>query len=601
MLNKPPPTATLGERSFFNRVKHVFGENNSVMNNGVIGYFEPDVGGLRPDFLLLSPNFGVVVVEIKDYYSANLTTITKSGNWKKLEDDKTTLIENPFDQIYQYWRAIKDRVNYSHFPDGIDIPITRIVVFSQISGEGDLAEKIQGIAPSKIQLCFKETLSKNENFKEFLTDILPTDFKLQKECFQVLRANLIPTCRLPTLKQADLQKHFTIEDKITLLDIEQEKLARKIGEGHRLIFGVAGSGKTVLLIARARHLALKHPDWKILVLCYNRLLRDLFFHFLNPQDYDADITISTFHAWVRHYILSANNGFSRIYREVEQKAEKEGKFNELFHDVVPKIFLEMLDTSGQDKVLYDAILIDEAQDFESDWFNGVIKVLNPRTNSLLITYDGLQGIYTRKRFTWSSIGIQARGRVKKFEKSYRVPIEIGILAHKSLPKTLRDLLDKYDEYISTKEYVGDHGIVEIILSNSRDEEYKRLANKIHRLLKQSQEILVLFKYNMAKIQYDHPFFKQLKRLNIEWKELENHNYEVPELLIGTIHGTKGLECDTIIIPEVNNYKTNRDRQLLYVAITRSRKKLILSAHKSTLLIKNFESSQILDSNPTDGA
>ncbi|MFX0188527.1 MAG: NERD domain-containing protein, partial [Candidatus Hodarchaeota archaeon] len=112
MLNKPPPTATAGERSFFNRVKQFISDENRG-----IGYFEPDIGGLHPDFLLLSPDFGVIVAEIKDYAPNNLITITKSGNWEKLDADNTISIDNPFDQIYQYWRAIKDRVNYSHFPD----------------------------------------------------------------------------------------------------------------------------------------------------------------------------------------------------------------------------------------------------------------------------------------------------------------------------------------------------------------------------------------------------------------------------------------------------------------------------------------------------
>lgn len=212
-----------------------------------------------------------------------------------------------------------DRVNYSHFPEDVHVPIVRIVAFNQVSGDDEVAEKIREIAPDKIQLCFKETVNRDKNFKEFLSDILPADFNLSKEYFQVLRANLIPTCRLPTLKQANLDEYYTIETKVALLDLEQEKLARKMGEGHRLIFGVAGSGKTVLLVARARYLAIKHPNWKILFLCYNRLLRDLIFHLLNPQDYDADITINTFHSWVRNYVLSANNEFSRIYKEAEQK------------------------------------------------------------------------------------------------------------------------------------------------------------------------------------------------------------------------------------------------------------------------------------------
>jgi superfamily I DNA and RNA helicase len=595
MLNKPPPNATSGEKSFFTRIEHVFAEDNNF-----IGYCEPDVGDLRPDFLLLSPSFGVVVVEIKDYSPDNLLNITKSGNWEKLEGDKAVSIENPFDQIYQYWRVIKDRVNYCHFSAEVQIPIIQIVGFNQISRDSEIAEEINKLTSFKVHCCFREILNKNEAFKEFLSDILPNDIKLKKEHFQLLRANLIPTCRLPTPKQADLLKFFTVEDRVKLLDFEQEKLARKLGDGHRLLFGVAGSGKTVLLIARARTLALKYPNWRILILCYNRLLRNLIYQVINPQDYKADITISTFHAWVRNSIIGPNNEFARIYKEGEQKAKKEGKLDDFFHDFVPKIFLQSLESLGEKKVYYDAILIDEAQDFEEDWFRGIIKVLNPSTNSLLITCDGLQGIYDRKRFYWSDVGIQAKGRVKKFEKSYRIPIEIGILAQKSLPNTLRELLDKEDEFISTKEYVGDHGTVEVILSDSREEEYKKLAEKIFRLLKQPQRILVLFQYNMAKKHYEYPFFEELKKLNIEWKELENHNYESPGLFIATIHGSKGLESDVILIPEVNTYITNAHRQLLYVGITRTRKKLILSAHKSTDLIDNLRLYQNSEINLTDG-
>ena len=80
MLNKPPPTATLEERSFFNRIEYLFGENNNV-----ISYFEPDIGGLRPDFILLLPKFGVIIAEIKDYSPNNLINIHKSGKWEKLD------------------------------------------------------------------------------------------------------------------------------------------------------------------------------------------------------------------------------------------------------------------------------------------------------------------------------------------------------------------------------------------------------------------------------------------------------------------------------------------------------------------------------------
>jgi superfamily I DNA and RNA helicase len=582
-LSIPSSTATVGEKKFYYRVDQVF-----LNENHLIGYFEPSIGDFHPDFVLLSPKYGVIIAEIKDYSGKYLKTITKAGKWERLKDDKLIQLENPFDQIYQYWRAIKNRIAYCHFPDELNVPITRIVVFSQISQDNHVAEKIRSTAPSKIHLCFKEAVSRTKNFREFCYDILPINFQISNKQFKILRANIIPTCRLPTPKQADLLKYFSTEDKIKLLDQEQERIARELGEGHRLIFGVAGSGKTVLLIARARILAKLHPNWKILILCYNKLLRNMLFQLFNPQDYDADITISTFHSWAKNYILSAENEFSSLYNEAKQKAEREDKMTEFFQEFVPKIFLKLLDDQKDNKIMYDAILIDEAQDFEKDWFLPIMQVLNPETNSLLITCDGLQGIYARKRFTWISVGIQARGRVKRFENSYRTPIEIGKLAQETLPETLKELLDKFDEFIMTKQFLGNHGTVEIIVSETQEEEYKKLVEKVSKLLKNPQEILVLFKYNMAKINYEHPFCEILKESKIEWKDLKEHNFESPGLILGTLYGSKGLESNIIIIPEVNTYESDKERQLLYVGMTRSRNKLILSANKSTDLIKNLE-------------
>jgi superfamily I DNA and RNA helicase len=59
------------------------------------------------------------------------------------------------------------------------------------------------------------------------------------------------------------------EPTVKVLDKKQEELARDIGLGHRILFGVAGSSKTVLLIARAKLIARLNPSARVLVLCYN--------------------------------------------------------------------------------------------------------------------------------------------------------------------------------------------------------------------------------------------------------------------------------------------------------------------------------------------
>jgi superfamily I DNA and RNA helicase len=40
-----------------------------------------------------------------------------------------------------------------------------------------------------------------------------------------------------------------------VMDMQQEQLARSLGDGHRVIHGVAGSGKTMILGYRAEYLA----------------------------------------------------------------------------------------------------------------------------------------------------------------------------------------------------------------------------------------------------------------------------------------------------------------------------------------------------------
>ena len=53
---------------------------------------------------------------------------------------------------------------------------------------------------------------------------------------------------------------------VRVMDLQQEQLARSLGEGHRVIHGVAGSGKTMILGYRCQYLA-KVLAKPILVLC----------------------------------------------------------------------------------------------------------------------------------------------------------------------------------------------------------------------------------------------------------------------------------------------------------------------------------------------
>lgn len=96
-------------------------------------------------------------------------------------------------------------------------------------------------------------------------------------------------------------------------------MAKQLGDKNRLIRGVAGSGKTLILASRAKMLSKENPDWKILILCYNislaNSIQQMIIHMLNePEDlFDFDfsdtgqmkaknenIVVRNFHSWLKN-------------------------------------------------------------------------------------------------------------------------------------------------------------------------------------------------------------------------------------------------------------------------------------------------------------
>ena len=56
------------------------------------------------------------------------------------------------------------------------------------------------------------------------------------------------------------------------------------------------------------------------------------------------------------------------------------------------------------------------------------------------------------------------------------------------------------------------------------------------------------------------------------------------------NSSKGLEAETVVIPEIDTFHSVKDRQLLYVGFTRTLKNLILTASRETDLVKSLANS-----------
>ncbi|MFX0100501.1 MAG: 3'-5' exonuclease [Candidatus Hodarchaeota archaeon] len=563
--------STDGEKVVYRRLLEIY-----TGDPDVYVYYEPLIGQEKPDFVLFGPDFGIVIIEVKDYDERLLCAVPPNGPWYKNNGNGEEPLNNPFDQVYQYWRTIIDRLGIKE--------ITRIVVLSQVSEKSDRGLHIKTHKPARVELFFKEDIARVNTFQKRLKSTIPSGLDIQVDRMKLFRGNLIPTCRLPTYRQTRLFENTVYEfDELELMDKEQEKIAHNLSAGHRLFFGVAGSGKTVILIARARYLALKNKERRILVLCYNKNLAKSIMRKLNPQDYEADIIVINYHKWAKDIIYGAGNPYDLEYTKQLENYKAKGQMDEFFSKRVPELLDKVVEENSIPK--YDAILIDEAQDFEASWFKPVVKLLNPETDSLLITCDGLQGIYARKKFYWKDVGVQAVGRVHRLTKSYRNPEKIGKMAKLVLPQDLLEKIQTDDEILPTEQFARKGGLVEVELLESREKEYEYMVEKIKEFEEKSMSIIVVFRRNMEKIHYKHPFFDQLVEKGINWVDLNEWGQRTMGILVGTLHGTKGLEADAVFIPELDMYHTPEDRQLLYVGMTRALKCLILTSAASTKFVK----------------
>lgn len=248
----------------------------------------------------------------------------------------------------------------------------------------------------------------------------------------------------------------------------------------------------------------------------------------------------------------------------------------------------------QGQPAYRAIVVDEAQDMTTIAFQLLRRMIPVETpNDLFIVGDGHQRIYRRK-VVLKQAGVNIVGRSRKLYINYRTTDEIRKYAVGLLAKTSIDDLDGGPD------------------NNNR---YKSLvhgqAPEIHKLASFDDELKVIVEYarhgdtgrtclvtrtNDMLDQYEAALKDAgIETLRIRRGEPEDH--EAKGLRLATMHRVKGLEFDRIIIASVNagviplaggelqsddegvrEEAEQRERALLYVAVTRARRQVLLTSH-----------------------
>lgn len=187
-----------------------------------------------------------------------------------------------------------------------------------------------------------------------------------------------------------------IEREIANLDRWQKRAAIESPEGPQRIRGLAGSGKTIVLALKAAYLHAQHPDWIIAVVFYTRslypqfedLIRRFSFEHLNDEPNWRNLRVM--HAW-------GGSDRDGLYTEVAQYCGVTPR-NFLYgrerygtQDAFRGVCTELLSaTAGAaPEPIYDAVLVDEAQDLPSQFFQLVYRFTRA-PKRITWAYDELQ-------------------------------------------------------------------------------------------------------------------------------------------------------------------------------------------------------------------
>ena len=336
-----------------------------------------DYGAVRDgeaDFVVLVPELGLVVIEVK---GSKLVRVDENGIWHRQASDfrggsrEVMLKESPPEQatrnLHTLAKVVKEGVSFNmHDPfPGLH---AWLVVYPNgvVEGKGNLYDDSTIVTKSRMHqlkgairsaLLAKGDESKGKKFSKDLASRAAEILTNQK--FRVIAVDT----ELDTL--AD-------ENDIDELTRQQYAALRGAFELPRVaIIGPAGSGKT--LLATWKLSALLEEGKKAVFVCFNKVLAE---------------SLRAIHPDMAHAILSIDSLFWGI---IEHKPERRG--TDFFSRVLPELVMDALySLEGDDK--YDAIIIDEGQDFGDDRIFALYHLLTDNDNSQWLYFaDNNQDLY----------------------------------------------------------------------------------------------------------------------------------------------------------------------------------------------------------------
>ncbi len=497
------------------------------------------------DFVIAHADKGVLVIEVKggiisyDGTADQYFSMSRSGGSnRKIKDPAAQAVRSKFALIAK----IAELPGWKHR----DYPFAHAVCFPHtVVGRADLHPEL----PRAIVIDAEDLLDIDAclgRIYEYWHSRQPGRSEFGGDGIAMLHQLLAPswTLRFPLAQQLN-----GYDTEIRKLSDRQVAVLRGMSRSRRkAIEGGAGTGKTVLAIAKARHLAAQ--GFRVLLTCFNRLLAE---HLRMETAGTPNLEVNNFHQLCVDMAAKAQI-------PIEATGEKH-----YFDHVLPEALLA---ACGRIDFRYDAIVVDEGQDFQTNfWLPLQCCLQEPDHGIFYIFFDNNQAIFGEVALP-DGLANDPYLLTENFRNTRQ--IHAASVPYYEPPAG--------GDHMESRGPDGD--VVFMRAVNDGEELTVTVARLLERLIDDRIEpgnIVVLSGRSLeGKSQ-----FANLNRLGRV--ELTRDSVREPaKVLVSSISRFKGLERQVVILTEIDDLLEARRTSSLYVGLTRARLYLVIVAREATL-------------------
>ena len=300
-----------------------------------------------------------------------------------------------------FYNDVKDCDFESQQDDIYDLLLSKIAKEKNLIKRGNLKIDLNVITFSpnyrgKADNVFSNESELSEYFKCFSRDNTEY-YEYAMRCIQSIGSmKKVLTREKAVTENSRGWKLKNLERNVANLDKIQMSAALEISDSVQRIRGLAGSGKTIVLALKAAYMHVSNPSLKIAITFNTRSLKQQFKELITRFVYEQSESepnwnnVNIIHAWGSPREEGIYYNFCRLHNieYLDFSAAKIKSSYETAFDYVCKL---AMDQCKHFTKMYDAILVDEAQDFSSDFLKMCYEIL-PTDRRLIYAYDELQSL-----------------------------------------------------------------------------------------------------------------------------------------------------------------------------------------------------------------